>query len=199
MRLVPLLIGLAFALPVAAESFDLVLANGRVMDPETGLDAPRNVGIREGRIARISAEALSGTRRIDVKGLVVAPGFVDLHQHAQDPASSRLKAFDGVTTGLEMEIGVPDVVSFLSRKQGTSLINYGTTASHPAARAFAFGTPLAEPVLVAPSGPATNTAATPEIRTRIAERLGRELDAGALGIGMGIQYTPGATRQEVID
>ncbi|MFM7275086.1 MAG: amidohydrolase family protein [Gammaproteobacteria bacterium] len=199
MRLIPLLLGLALALPAAAERFDLVLANGRVMDPETGLDAPRNVGIRESRIARISAEALSGTRRIDVKGLVVAPGFVDLHQHAQDPASSRLKAFDGVTTGLEMEIGVPDVVSFLSRKQGTSLINYGTTASHPAARAFAFGTPLAEPVLVAPSGPATNTAATPEIRTRIAERLGRELDAGALGIGMGIQYTPGATRQEVID
>ena len=199
MRLIPLLIGLAFALPVAAEPFDLVLANGRVMDPETGLDAPRNVGIREGRIARISAESITGKRVIDAKGLVVAPGFVDLHQHAQDAASSRLKAFDGVTTGLEMEIGVPDVAAFLSRKQGTSLINYGTTASHPAARAYAFGSPLAEPVLVAPSGPATNATATREQRGRIEERLGSELDAGALGIGMGIQYTPGATRQEVID
>ena len=199
MRLIPLLIGLAFALPVAAAPFDLVLANGRVMDPETGLDAPRNVGIREGRIARISAESITGKRVIDAKGLVVAPGFVDLHQHAQDPASSRLKAFDGVTTGLEMEIGVPDVAAFLSRKQGTSLINYGATASHPAARAHAFGSPLAEPVLVAPSGPATDGVATPERRTRIEARLGSELDAGALGIGMGIQYTPGATRQEVID
>lgn len=169
------------------------------MDPETGLDATRNVGIAQGRIVRISTEPLAGKRVIDAKGLVVAPGFVDLHQHAQDPASSRLKAFDGVTTGLEMEVGVPDVAAFLSRKQGTSLINYGTTASHPAARAYAFGSPLSAPVLVAPSGPATNATATPEQRARIDERLGSELDAGALGIGMGIQYTPGAARQEVID
>lgn len=197
--LVPLMLGLVLALPATAETFDVVLANGRVMDPETGLDAPRNVGIAQGRIARISTERLVGKRVIDAKGLVVAPGFIDLHQHAQDPASTRLKAFDGVTTGLEMEIGVPDVAAFLARKQGTSLINYGTTASHPAARAYAYGTPLKEPMLVAQSGAATNEAASPEQRLRIDARLGSELDAGALGIGMGIQYTPGATRQEVID
>jgi N-acyl-D-aspartate/D-glutamate deacylase len=188
----------ATAAPPSPPTYDVVLAGGRVMDPESGLDAIRNVGISGDRIARISAETLAGKRVIDVKGLVLAPGFIDVHQHAQDPQSGRLKAFDGVTTALEMEIGVPDVAAFLERKAGRSLINYGTTASHAAARSRAFGTPFEEPVLVAPSGPATDEHATPEQIQRIVDRLNSELDAGALGVGMGIQYTPGATRLEVI-
>jgi N-acyl-D-aspartate/D-glutamate deacylase len=184
--------------PPSAPIYDVVLAGGRVMDPESGLDAIRNVGISGDRIARISVERLAGKRVIDVTGLVLAPGFIDVHQHGQDPESGRLKAFDGVTTALEMEIGVPDVAAFLRRKAGRSLINYGTTASHAAARSRAFGTPFEEPVLVAPSGPATDAHATPEQIQRMEERLNSELDAGALGIGMGIQYTPGATHLEVI-
>ena len=185
-------------LPAAAETYDIVLSGGRVMDPESGTDAIRNVGIANGKIARIAAEALQGRQLLDARGLVVAAGFIDLHQHAQDAASGRLKAFDGVTTGLEMEIGVPDVAEFLRRKDGHSLIHYGTTASHPAARALAFGTPLRDPFLVAPSGPSTNDAASEEQLRAIEQRLRAELDAGALGVGMGIQYTPGATRLEVI-
>ena len=69
---------------VVAQQFDLVLEGGRVMDPETGMDALRNVGIRDGKIVRISSEALSGRRVVHAAGLVVAPGFIDLHQHAQD-------------------------------------------------------------------------------------------------------------------
>src|ERR1700731_3825261 len=93
---------------VFAQQYDLVLEGGRVMDPETGMDAVRNVGIRDGRIVRISSEALSGRRVVHAIGLVVAPGFIDLHQHGQDLESQRVKALDGVTTALEMEIGVPD-------------------------------------------------------------------------------------------
>jgi len=179
-------------------SYDLVIRGGRVLDPETGLDKPLNVGISAGRIARISAEPLTGTRTIDAHGLVVAPGFIDLHQHAQDDISGVLKAFDGVTSGLEMEIGVPDVKEFLTRKAGHSLINFGTTASHSAARAAAFGQPLALTELIPASGRSTNDPATPAQLAQMQTRLQQELDAGALGIGMGIQYVPGATRDEVL-
>ena len=127
---------------VSAQQFDLVLEGGRVMDPETGMNAVRNVGIRDGKIVRISSEALSGRRVVHAGGLVVAPGFIDLHQHGQDVESQRVKALDGVTTALELEIGVPDVARFLKAKEGHSLIHYGTSASHPAARAQVFGAPL---------------------------------------------------------
>jgi N-acyl-D-aspartate/D-glutamate deacylase len=182
-----------------AQQYDRVLEGGRVIDPETHLDAIRNVGIRDGKIARITTTPLSGRRVIPAAGLVVAPGFIDLHQHGQDLASQRVKAFDGVTTALEMEIGAPDVTQFLSSKQGRSLINYGTTASHAAARALIFGAPLPDGTIFPQSGPATDQPATPEQIERIQQRLRDQLDAGALGIGMGIAYTPGATRLEVID
>ncbi len=184
---------------VSAQQYDLVLEGGRVMDPETGLDAVRNVGIRDGKIVRISSEALSGRRVIQAVGLVVAPGFIDLHQHSQDMASQRVKALDGVTTALELEIGAPDVAEFLKTKEGHSLIHYGTSASHAAARALVFGAPLPPGEILPKSGPATDQPATPEQIMRIEQRLRSELDAGGLALGMGIQYIPGATRLEVID
>jgi len=190
---------LAISAFAAAQQYDLVLEGGRVMDPETGLDAVRNVGIREGKIVRISSEALNGLRMVHAGGLVIAPGFIDLHQHAQDLASQRVKALDGVTTALELEIGAPDVAEFLKSKQGHSLIHYGTSASHVAARALVFGAPLPAGTILPKSGPATDQAATPEQIEAIGERLRAESDAGGLAIGMGIQYTPGATRLEVID
>ena len=191
-----------------AQQYDIVLEGGRVMDPETGFDAVRNIGIRDGKIARISAEPLAGHRVIRVAGLVVAPGFIDPHQHGQELESQYVKAFDGVTTALEMEIGAPDVTQFLAAKEGHALIHYGTTASHAAARALIFGAPLNPrvidpragiPEILPKSGPATNNPATPEQIKKIEQRLRDELDAGALGVGMGIQYTPGATRLEIID
>jgi N-acyl-D-aspartate/D-glutamate deacylase len=191
----------------AAQQYDLVLEGGRVMDPETSLDAIRNVGIRDGKIVRISPEPLSGKRVIHASALVVAPGFIDLHQHGQDIESQRVKALDGVTSALELEIGVPDVAEFLKAKEGHSLIHYGTSASHVAARSLVFGVPLTAgtkthpgiPDILPKSGPATDQPASPEQIQVMLEQLRAELDAGGLAIGMGIQYTPGATRLEVID
>lgn len=184
--------------PAYAQQYDLVIEGGRVMDPETGLDATRNVGIRDGKVTRITETPLNGKRVISAKGLIVAPGFIDLHQHGQDLENQTVKALDGVTTALEMEIGKPDVASFLKSKENHSLINYGSTASHVAARSLVFGSPLPENGLLPKSGPGTNEHATPEQIAKIKDRLRHELDAGALGIGMGIQYTPGATRSEII-
>jgi N-acyl-D-aspartate/D-glutamate deacylase len=208
-RLIFSLCFLAFSTVIAAaQQYDLVLEGGRVMDPKTGLDAVRNVGIRDGKIGRVSSEALSGRRVVHASGLVVAPGFIDLHQHGQDLESQRVKALDGVTTALELEIGVPDVAQFLKAKDGHSLIHYGTSASHVAARAQVFGAPLPTgvtrthagiPEILPKSGPATDQPATPEQIEDMRQRLRAELDAGGLAVGMGIQYTPGATRLEVLD
>lgn len=198
-RLIALALLAASGTLAAAQQYDIVLEGGRVMDPETGLDAVRNVGIHDGKIARISAAPLSGQRIIHAAGLVVAPGFIDLHQHAQDLASQRVKAFDGVTTALEMEIGAPDVAQFLKSKEGHSIIHYGSTASQVAARALIFGAPLPEGTILPKGGTATDQPATPEQIKRMQQRLRDEIDAGALGVGLGIQYTPGATRLEIID
>jgi N-acyl-D-aspartate/D-glutamate deacylase len=181
-----------------AQDFDIVIEGGRVMDPETGLDAVSNVGIAHGKVVRISSDPLTGARVLPARGLVVAPGFVDLHQHGQDNEAGRLKAFDGVTTALEMEIGAADVAAFLSDKRGHSLINYGSSASHVAARAAALGVPLPLGDILPAAGKVTNDPATEEQLNAIEQRLLRELDAGGLGVGMGIEYTPGATHDEVI-
>ena len=161
-----------------------------------------------GRLFGVSSEPLSGQRVIHADGPVVAPGFIDLHQHGQDMASQRVKALDGVTSALELEIGAPDVAKFLKSKEGHSLIHYGTSASHVAARAAVFGAPLpaeiigtqsGTPEILPKSGPATDHPATSEQIEAIQQRLRAELDAGGLAVGMGIQYTPGATRLEVIE
>ena len=197
--LVPCLAVILLPLLALSQNYDLVIQGGRVLDPETGLDAVRNVGITQGKIKKISAETLDGKSVISARGLVVAPGFIDLHQHGQDLESQRVKALDGVTTALEMEIGKPDVAAFLRQMEDHSLINYGTAASHVAARSLAFGTPMPEGGLLPKSGAATDEPASPEQIETMKARLRHELGAGALAIGMGIQYTPGATRWEVIE
>ena len=198
----------SFTTIATGQQYDLVIEGGRVIDPGTGLDGVRSVGIRDGKIVRISTEVLSARRVVHASGLVVAPGFIDLHQHGQDMASQRVKALDGVTAALELEIGAPDVAQFLKSKQGHSLIHYGTSASHVAARALVFGAPLpaevigpqsGAPEILPKSGPATDQPATPEQMEAMRQRLRAEMDAGGLAVGMGIEYTPGATRLEVID
>src|ERR1035438_8344652 len=166
---------LAISAFAAAQQYDLVLEGGRVMDPETGLDAVRNVGIWEGKIVRISSEALNGLRVVHAGGLVIAPGFIDLHQHGQDLASQRVKALDGVTTALELEIGVPDVAQFLKSKDGHSLIHYGTSASQVAAGYQLWGALSRAGPLLPQSGPATARPATPQQIEAIRQRLRAEL------------------------
>src|SRR5262245_50115872 len=70
---------------VNTQTFDLVITNGRVLDPESGLDAVRDIGVTNGKIATLSAARLAGRSTIDASGLVVAPGFIDLHAHGQLP------------------------------------------------------------------------------------------------------------------
>jgi dihydroorotase-like cyclic amidohydrolase len=194
-----LLAGWAIAVVAQPARFDLVIHGGRVVDPETGLDAVREVGISGGRIAAVTAAPLAGAATIDASGLVVAPGFIDLHTHVNDAATYRLAAQQGVTSALDLEIGAPDVAAFYETRRGVTPINFGSAASHPWSRVRAFGDTPSDVAIVPSSGRGTETAAGDAERQALRARLEHELDAGAPGIGMGLVYTPGATRAEVID
>ena len=127
----------ALPLPVIAADYDLVINNGRVMDPETNLDGIRNVGIKEGRIAVITEDQIVGTETIDATGLVVAPGFIDGHQHCVEPYAYRLMVRDGRTTIMDLEIGAfgDKLDEWYKRREGNSPINYGVAVAHEFARA----------------------------------------------------------------
>ena len=92
------------AIAQSKQIFDIVLLGGRVIDPETKLDAIRNIGILNGRIASISTNALAGKELIDVKGLVVAPGFIDMHVHGRSNQEQEFQLHDGLTTTLELQV-----------------------------------------------------------------------------------------------
>src|SRR5712664_2013591 len=179
-----------------AEAYDLVIANGRVMDPESGLDAVRNVGIRGGKIATISAELLQGKQTIDAKGLVVAPGFIDLHEHGQEPRNYEFQAHDGVTTSLELEAGTADVDQWYARREGKSLINFGVSVGHIPVRMKVMGDTQGG---MLPTGEAAHRAASPEEFAKITGAVDKGFRQGALAEGMGVNYTPGATHWEIVE
>ncbi len=177
------------------ETYDLVIANGRVMDPDSGLDAIRNVGIAGGKIREISIGTLKGKQRIDAKGLVVAPGFIDLHQHGQDAENYAAKAADGVTTALELEVGAADVDGWYGEREGKALINYGASAGHISVRMAV----MHDPGGLLPSGDAAHRVATAAEREEISALLEKGLKRGALSVGLGPAYTEAATNQEILD
>lgn len=179
----------------ANQTYDVVILNGRVIDPESRLDAVRNVGISAGTIKAITTAPLSGRTIIDGKGLVVSPGFIDLHQHGQTEENYRFKLMDGVTTALELEIGTGDVDRWYAERLGKTAINYGVSVGHPAARMVA----MREPIEFVPTGEAARRAATNAEIAEMKTYLERGLQRGAIAVGFGIQYTPQASREEILE
>ena len=180
-------------------TFDLVIRGGRVIDPESHLDAVRDVGIRGGKVAAISAVALQGRSVIDARGLVVSPGFIDLHAHGQDNDNYRLFALDGVTTALELEAGTADVPAFYAARAGKALINFGAAASHIKARMTVMHDGGVAAGTLLPLDSAGHNVASADQITAMRRFIDAGLDAGGLGVGMGLQYTPAATQYEVLE
>ena len=120
--------------PIVTHADSVAILNGRVMDPETGLDAQRHVLIENGQITLISEKPLSADNVIDASGMVVAPGFIDLHAHGQDNVSNQFQAADGVTTALELEIGTWPISRYYAQRKGKALLNFGSTVSHVVSR-----------------------------------------------------------------
>jgi N-acyl-D-aspartate/D-glutamate deacylase len=176
-------------------TFDVVILGGRVMDPESGLDAVRNVGIRGRKIAEITDKALRGTEIIDARGLVVAPGFIDLHEHGQGALNYQYQARDGVTTSLELEVGTNDVDGWYAVREGKALINFGVGVGHIPVRM----TVMNDPGDLLPTGAAAHREADPAELQKIESGIERGLRQGALAVGMGVNYTPAATHDEIVE
>jgi dihydroorotase len=174
------------------QGFDLVIANGRVIDPESGLDAVRHLGIRGDRIVSVSAEPLGEARdTIDARGLVVGPGFIDLHRHGHGDDSYRRAVRDGVTSVFEIEAGPPDIDRWYRFMGPARLINFGAGVGHIGARMQVLG----DRGFMLPTGPGRG-AATPEQVAEILKVIDTGLEAGAVAVGLGVSYTPGASADE---
>lgn len=180
---------------LTAQTYDIVLHNGRVMDPESGLDAVRSVGITGNKIAAVSARPLRGKIEVDANKLVIAPGFIDLHQHSQTPEAYGFKAMDGVTTALELEVGVWPVSEWYAARAGKSIINFGASSGHIPARMAV----MHDTGGLLPRDAAMNRPATAEERQAIASAVEKGMDEGGLGMGMGIVYTPTASPDEILN
>ncbi len=177
-----------FAFSVVADDYDVVILNGRVIDPETKLDAIRHVGLRGNRIARVSDRELRGKKVIDARGLVVAPGFIDPISHGQDLANDQVQILDGVTTKLQLEAGVQDQANWHLLQQGQRIANYGAGYSHGHARTEVLGQDNGE------TGVATDADVA-----KMAILVDHQFKQGALALGFGLEYEPSSTRWEVIE
>ncbi len=175
-------------------SYDLVVANGRVIDPESGLDAVRHIGISGDSIAAISETPLQGARVIDAANHIVSPGFIDLHEHGQQEESYRMMVRDGVTSALELEVGTCDIAKFYDERKAGQIVNYGASIGHIPARMKVFNDPSTNilPAGIGGSGKPTE-AQVGEIEAIIRKGLAE----GAVAVGLGSAYTPGASMDEI--
>jgi len=190
-----MIIGLLLLLQLGTPPvYDRVILGGHVMDPASKLDAVRNIGLLGGRIAVITTHAIRGRDTVDARGLVVAPGFIDLHAHGQTPETYRFYSLDGVTTALELELGTSDVAAWYRERSAGERINYGVSIGHIKVRMVVMhdsGTWM-------PVGDGAYRAATPAEIGEIAKRIEIGLSEGAVSIGTGFPYTPAATRDELL-
>ena len=192
------------------EVYDIVLTNGRVIDPETGLDAVRNVGIKGEKIAIVTEGAIIGKETIDAKGHVVAPGFIDMHHHNTGvPFGEKLALRDGVTTPMELEAGVHPIDQFYTALEGKSVTNYGASVGTIAVRehilnpeyrtifagAFIWDL-LADPKDSKSSMRWSTDVATPDQVKEYERELEEGLQQGAIGVGHAVGYMVAGCSQE---
>jgi len=188
--------------------YDIVLTNGRVIDPETYLDGKYNVGIKGDQIAAVSDQPLQGKQVIDVSGLIVSPGFIDTHAHGQNITSARVQAYDGVTTALELEAGILPIGEFYDNttKEGRP-INFGASTGWGFARCVTLnpekavdGKPV--PILDFMFGNLglkewVEDLADDHQLEQILEMTEQGLKEGGIGIGVPWGYAPGAGLKEL--
>lgn len=185
---------------------DLLIRNGRVIDPETQFDAVCDVAVAGGVIAGVGTDLGAARREIDAGGLVVCPGFVDLHAHGQSVAADRMQAFDGVSTTLELEVGALPVAQWYeAQARIPRALNYGTAAAWILARKVAFGgfqarggvNPVEQMGERVDDDGWSLGVADEEQTDRLLALTRQALEDGAIGIGIPNAYAPGAGAKEL--
>ncbi|MGI9341535.1 MAG: hypothetical protein ACR2QV_01710, partial [Gammaproteobacteria bacterium] len=115
----------------SADQYDVVILNGRIMDPECDFDGVRNVGIRDGRIVTITEGDIDGAETIDATGHIVSPGFIDTQHHGHgNPWGVRATLRDGVTSPMDLEFGNLNVDAWYKAREGKWPVNFAAAASH---------------------------------------------------------------------
>ena len=199
------LLVIVLATTLFAADFDIAIIGGRVIDPETGLDGFRNVGIKDGRITAVTREKITAPKIIDATGRIVSPGFIDMHAHGQTIPAARMQALDGVTTGLELEAGMLPISDFYDEAGSEGRpINYGASVNWANARIATFMNQKPDhsldwffanfkyPIW---QNSISNEAQLAEISKLVEEGL----DQGGLGIGFLLGYAPGTGRKEYVE
>jgi len=192
--------------------YDIVLSGGRVIDPETKLDTIKNVGIINNRIAQISSVPLKGKENINVQGLVVSPGFIDLHVHGRNNQVQEYQMHDGVTTALELEFGIENLAEWYASRKSKALINYGASVNWPFERFKAmdkYRENLKESIQTTLSGessletlfkiigPSYTDNLSKEEMQKTINNIKQSLDAGGIGIGIPVGYLPKTKSEEL--
>ncbi len=182
---------------------ELLIRGGRVIDPETRLDQVCDVAVAGGRIAAVGRDLGQAARTIDAAGLVVAPGFIDMHAHGQSLPADRMQAFDGVTTTLELEAGALPVSRWYAEQAaGGRTLNYGCAANWLTARISVMNRVEPQPGLGFMAANAGNRrwadaiASDEEVAAMVA-MLRAGLDEGGIGIGVLNAYAPGSGVKEM--
>ena len=187
---------------IAAVSAELFITNGRVIDPLSGFDGVADVAVSGGRVTEIGP-GLQGRETLDATGMVVAPGFIDLHSHVHTVVGQRLQAHDGVTTALDLEVGLsPTARAYQQAADEGRPLNYGYSASWAALRMQVLAGVTADgnvfSVLAHLGDPKWQRQATETELPALIGALETELAAGALGVGVIVGYAPGTGPDEYL-
>ncbi|AGK97239.1 N-acyl-D-amino-acid deacylase family protein [Clostridium pasteurianum] len=170
--------------------YDLVISNGNIVDVEQKRIIKGNIGICKNKICKITDKNIQGKIEIDAKGLIVSPGFIDIHGHIDGSIPcGKLAVLQGVTTAVGGNCGggILDIEKFFDEQDARGFfINQAQLVGHSFRLREAVG--ITNPYI----------AATKQQIEKMSDLLKKSFQAGAIGLSFGIEYAPGSSKDEIM-